>query len=127
MLCSLIKTLQLRQVYEKTEKRRPCFFLISDKSLETAAPSGRSEFSPIIMGKITAVGVKSVFIKQQGIYEHFSSAVAAHNTREINVSTSDPKLIRYFPRFALQKPTPQPALTHISQLSAGATELSILG
>ena len=58
----------------------------------------------------------SVFIKPQGIYKHLSSSGLAHNTREITVSTSDPKLISYFPRFALPQPVPKWLLTLILQL-----------
>ena len=71
----------------------------------------------------------SVFIEQQGIYEHLSSPGNPHNTREITVSTSDPKLIRYFPRFALAQPAPKRALTLNPQLGGAVcgAELSILG
>ena len=67
----------------------------------------------------------SVFIEQQGIYEHLSSPGNPHNTREITVSTSDPKLIRYFPRFAMAQPASKWLLTLSPQLVGD--ELSILG
>ena len=67
----------------------------------------------------------SVFIKQQGINEHLSSSGLAHNTCEITVSTSDRKLIRYFPRFAMAQPASKWLLTLIPQLVGD--ELSILG
>ena len=53
-----------------------------------------------VQPKSCAGRIKSVFIKQQGIYEHFSWYHNTHKTRGIPVSTSDSKLECYCTRYA---------------------------
>ena len=48
--------------------------------------------------RIDAVRIKSVFIKQQGIYGHFFDATNTQKSHGIRVSTSDFKYERYCKR-----------------------------